>query len=308
MKRPSLAELELRCQKPDYRRVGNWMARRVSRPAALRITWLIAPWGISANMATLAAWACGVAAAAGFGWGTMWGFAAGAALLQIWYLLDHVDGQLARLCGTASLDGVQLDYLMHHTIHLLVPLGIGWGLFARTAEPLWAAGGLVWGLALLLLTLHHDARYKAFTQRLKRVRGLLHVFGGGGARPVPQPSIPRRPLKLVGWVARKACEMHVIVNVLGLAALVQWLVGDGRLLVARTYLAAMVPVSVGVVAWTLGRSLRTGAAEREFAAWYRVPPGRNLIFADGWWHVEPAEECEGGKGKGHDETAGKPAR
>jgi len=290
MKRPSLAELERRCQKPDHRLLGNWMARRVSRPAALRITWLIAPWGISAHTATLAAWGCGMAAAGAFGWGTVWGYMAGAALLQIWYLLDHVDGQLARLRGTASLDGVQLDYLMHHTINLLVPLGIGCGLLVRTAEPLWALGGLVWGVALLLLTLHHDARYKAFIQRLKRVRGLLHVRGGGGARPMPQPSIPRRPLKLLGWAGRKACEMHVILNVLGLTALVQLLVGDTHLLVATTYLAVMVPVSVAVAAGTLVRSLQAGAAEREFSAWYRVPPGRELVFADGWWHVEPARQ------------------
>ena len=58
---------------------------------------------------------------AGLGLACGWIVAAG--LLQLWYLLDHVDGQLARLRGTASLDGVQLDFLMHHTVNLLVPLG-----------------------------------------------------------------------------------------------------------------------------------------------------------------------------------------
>jgi len=87
--------------------------------------------------------------------------------------------------------------------------------------------------------------------------------------------------------------MHVIMNLLGLAALVQWLAGDGHLLVARVYLAVMVPVSVAVVVWTLGRSLQVGAAEREFAAWYGLPPGRELIFAEGWWHVGPAEAERG---------------
>lgn len=219
MQRPSLAELERRCQKPDHRRVGNWMARRISRPAALRITRCIAPWAVSANAATLVAWACGAAAAAALAWGTLGGWLLGAGLLQLWYLLDHVDGQLARLRGTASLDGVQLDYLMHHTINLLVPLGIGLGLFARSAEPLWLLGGLVWGLALLLITLRHDARYKAFVRRLKRVRGQLHVCGGGGGRPEVQPPVPRHPLRLAAWTARKACETHVITNLLGVLAL-----------------------------------------------------------------------------------------
>jgi hypothetical protein len=220
-------------------------------------------------------------------------------MLQLWYLLDHVDGQLARLRGTASLDGVQLDYLMHHTIHLLVPLGIGWGLFARTLEPLWAAGGLLGGLSLLLITLQHDARYKAFTQRLKRLRGKLDVLGGGGGRPSPQPPLPRRPLRLAAWTVRKACEMHVIVNVLALIALGQLLTGDTRLLAGSVYLSAMAPTAAAVAAWTIARSQSRGQAEREFAAWYRVPPGSELIFKDGWWSVLPAENRQTGR---HAET------
>ena len=286
----SLAELERRCQKPDHRRVGNWMARRVTRPAALRITRVVAPYGITANMATLAAWACGVAAAAAFAWGTLWGWIAGAALLQIWYLLDHVDGQLARLRGTASLDGVQLDYLMHHTVNLLVPLGIGAGVFINTLEPLWALAGLIWGVAMLLITLQHDARAKAFIKRLKRVHGRLEAIGGGAARPRPQPPIPRCPLQLLAWTARKACEMHVVINVLTLLALGQILLGDSRLLLASIFLTIITPIAVAVAACDILRSQRRSTTEQEFAAWFRVPPGHELTFRNGWWFIEPAED------------------
>jgi len=313
MKRLPLPELELRCQKPDHRRLGNWMARRVSRPAALRITRVVAPWGISADLATLVAWGTGAAAAAAFGWGTVWGWILGAALLEFWYLLDHVDGQLARLRGTASLDGVQLDYLMHHTLNLLVPLGVGCGLLAATAQPLWAAGGLLWAVSSLLSTLHHDARYKAFIQRLKRLRGQLHVHGGGGGRAggwrsatghpqqahlgarSAQPQPPARPLRLLAWIARKACEMHVVLNVLALVALGQLLAGDGQLLIGRVYLALMAPTAAAVAAWTIFRSQQGGSAEREFAAWFRVPPGHELVFCEGWWIVQPAENRETGE-------------
>ena len=269
MNRFSLDELQRRCQKPDHRQVGNWMARHVSRPAALRITRVVAPSGVSANAVTLAAWGCGAAAACTLAWGTIWGWVAAAVLLQVWYLLDHVDGQLARLRGVASLDGVQLDYLMHHTINLLVPLGMGAGLFVQTAEPLWAVAGLVCGVSLLLITLQHDARYKAFIQRLKRFDGRLEVIGGGGGRPEPQPPIPRTPLRLAAWTARKACEMHVVINVTSLVALVQLAVGDTRLLIAAAYLAATTPVAAAVAGWTLFHSQHVGAAEREFAAWYQ---------------------------------------
>jgi phosphatidylglycerophosphate synthase len=285
MQRPSLGELERRCQKPDSRQLGNWMARRVSRPMALRITWIVAPWPVSANAATLAAWGCGAAAAIAFGWGTVWGWLTGAAALQCWYLLDHVDGQLARLRGTASLDGVQLDYLMHHTVHLLVPIGVGFGLSARSGEPGWLLGGLVWGIALLLITLVHDARYKAFIQRLKRVRGRLYVEGGA-VRPASQPPLPRGRLRRIAWAARKACEAHVTMNVVSALALGQLVLYDVNLVSARWYLAVMAPVAAATATWTIARSQRAQSAEQEFAAWYQVPDGHALVFRDGWWVVE----------------------
>ncbi|MBN2473488.1 MAG: CDP-alcohol phosphatidyltransferase family protein [Pirellulales bacterium] len=292
MKQLPFPEFERRCQKPDHRRLGNWMARHISRPAALRITRVVAPWGVSAHAATLATWGVGIAAAAAFGWGTLWGWVLGAAMLQVWYLLDHVDGQLARLRGTASLDGVQLDYLMHHTVNLVVPLGVGGGLYAQTGEPLWPYVGLLWGLSLLLISLQHDTRYKAFTQRLERVRGHLLVCGGGGGRPEPQPPIPRRPLRLAAWTARKACEIHVILNLLALVAIGQLLLGDRTLTLGRIYLGLAAPIALAVTAWTLGRSLHRGSVEQEFMAWYRVPPGCELVFDEGWWIVQSAQGRE----------------
>ncbi len=282
----SQAEFAARCQKPDHATVGTWMARRIGRPAALHITRVVAPWGVSAHTATLAAWGLACAAAAGLAWGTPLGWLLAAALLQAWYLLDHVDGQLARLRGTTSLDGSQLDYLMHHTVSLLVPLGAGWGLFVGQAEPLWALAGLVWGLALLLITLQHDARYKAFLVRLKRLHGRLEVVGGGASRPTPPPPVPHRPLRLVAWTARKACEMHVVMNLLGLVAVGEWLTADGCLIGGQLWLAALAVAAVGVAAWSLIRSQAQGSTEEEFALWFRPPHGHVLSYRDGWWFVD----------------------
>ena len=292
MKRMSLVELEKRCQKPDHRRIGNWMARRLVRPAALRVTWVVAPWGVSANAATWTAWGVGATAAAVFATGHVVGWVIGALLLQAWYLLDHVDGQLARLRGTASLDGVQLDYLMHHSVNVLVTLGVGWGLFRSSGDPVWMLCGVAWAMALLLLSVHHDARYKAFNQRLKRLRGTLHVRGGAGGRPQAQPSIPRGWLHRLGWIARKSTEMHVIMNLLTLVALVSAGLGDHGLFLARTYVAIASCLTTCTTVWTIFRSQAKQSAETEFSAWYRVPPGQSLVFRDGWWCVEDAQFAE----------------
>ena len=67
-----------------------------------------------------------------------------------------------------------------------------------------------------MVTLQHDARYKAFIVRLKRLHGRLEVLGGGGGRPEPPGPIPANPLRALFWLARKACEMHVVMNCLTL--------------------------------------------------------------------------------------------
>lgn len=290
MTRPTLAQLRERCQKPDHRRVGNWMARRVSRPAALRVTWLVAPWGVSASAATLAAWLVGVGSCAALAWGNVAGWVVAAGLLQLWYLLDHVDGQLARWHGTASLDGVQLDYLMHHTLNLLIPIAAGWGIATVRFEPGWALIGLIAGVGLLLIGLQHDTRYKAFVQRLKRVRGQLLVEGGGGGRPAPTPSVPRKPRQAASFAARKFCEPHVVMNVLSLLAITQWALHDVQLSAGRAYLAVLAAVAATVAVGTVARAHVRHDAEREFARWYRPKEGDALVFRDGWWAVESEQD------------------
>lgn len=323
--RPDLATLSRRCQKLDHRRLGNWMARHVARPAALRITWLVLPWGVSAHAVTLAAWCVGLAAAVLFAGGSAGTWLAAAILLQLWYLLDHVDGQLARYHNTESLDGVALDYLMHHSVHLAVPLGIGQGLAQwgsgmssfSAGDPLVVDGlgfnglglnglmllasslnwsllgpalGALWAMGLLLLALEHDVRYKAFFQRLKLVEGTLLVAGGGGGRPTPPAPLPRSWRRRLAWLARKSCEIHVTMNLLLVVGLLAWLAGDRHLLLGRAYVLLAVPLAA-LTAWvTIVRALGEGRAEAAFSAWFRVPPGSVLVHDGHWWRVEPQSD------------------
>jgi phosphatidylglycerophosphate synthase len=319
MTRPTLAELERRCQKPDYRQVGTWMARRISRPAALRITAVVAPWGVSAAAATLSAWGLATAAACVLGWGTPSAWLVAALLLQLWYLLDHVDGQLARLYGTASLDGAQLDYLMHHTVNLLVPVGAGFGLFVHTTEAWWLVAGLVWGVSLLLITLRHDAGYRSFIARLQQLHGRLEVRGGATwgtfstcRRDGDESTLCAESngtlqtcptiVRLSARLARKACEIHVVMNLLLLVALVQCLVGDAGLWAGRAFVAMSASLAVAVAFWSLARSQAAGHCEQEFAAWFRVPPGHVLLYRDGRWHVQE-EQAGGSEGNGGGQAA-----
>jgi len=294
MSRPSLAELSDRCQKPNHRRVGNWVARRITRPAALPITWLMLPSGISAHAVTLIALGCGMAAAAALAWGTSTGWLTAAIFLQLWYLLDHVDGQVARYRGTDSLDGVQLDYLMHHTINLLVPLGAGFGAFVRSGEPWWLFAGLAWGLGQLVSGLFDDTRYKAFICRLKSLDGELQVVGAG-SREITRPTrLSPNPLKRLVWLARKLSEPHVMMHVLLAVAITQLMLADKSLTVGRLYLAFMAVISSVLAPARIFRSIQRQEAETEFKAWYQLPNDCELEVGKTGWRVTRRKEGKSG--------------
>jgi phosphatidylglycerophosphate synthase len=266
---PTLAELRARVHKGRHREIGNWLARWFARPAAVYGTWLAVRIGISANQVTAAAWLTSMAGAAAIGWGTRGMFVAGVALAHLAFWLDRVDGQVARWRGTASLDGVYLDYLMHHAAILAMGFALGYGLAAHLDDPRWTIAGVAIGGGWTLLGLHNDCRYKAFFQRLKATTASYRVEGGSGGRPSPPSPWPRRGLSALAWPAFKACEPHVVLigltamAVAAIAAPAIWLV------VWRAGVIAMAILAPTLALARIARAAHRGAVEDEFARWFR---------------------------------------
>ncbi len=279
--RPTLFQLRAKVQKGRHREIGNWLARRVARPSAVYGTWAAVRLGASAHQVTCAALLAGLAGPAAIATGTRAGFVGGAALAVAAFWLDHVDGQVARWRGTSSLDGVYLDYLMHHAANLALGFALGYGLAARTGDPRWAAAGFAVAAGWAGLSLHNDCRYKAFFQRLKRETATTYrVDAGSGGRPAPapQPPRPRRGLRALAWPAYKACEPHsVLIGVTALAALAvvrpaAWLA------LWRGGVLAMAAVAPVLAVARSARAVHGKTAETEFAEWFRVVGGN--IAAD----------------------------
>ena len=284
--------LAARCQKPDAHRIGNLYARRIVRPLALRITRVVLPWGVSAHGVTLAAWLVGLAAVGALAVGDVAGWLVAAGLLHLSYLLDHVDGQIARGTNTATLDGVELDYRMHHTLTLLVPTAAGYGLARLVEHDGWLLLGAMWALGCFLLGSEYDVRAKALFQRLKRVQGELRVIGGGGGRPAPAV-LPRPTVaQVAAWTVRKLLEWHVTIQLVTLVALTGLMRGDVAL-PAQCVVGLLGPMALIVASTRLVRQLRRAAAEREFAAWFEPPVEQTLVLREGWWIVEPIEAVHG---------------
>ena len=271
--RPTLADLRARVHKQHHRTIGNGLARRVGRPSAVYGTWLAVRLGLSAHAVTGLALLASVGAAAAIGSGGRRGFIGGVGLAWLAFWLDHVDGQVARWRGTSSLDGVYLDYLMHHVANLTLGFALGYGLAGRSGDPTWAVAGAAIAAGWATLSLHNDCRYKAFFQRLKAAPGAFRVEGGAGGRPAPPMGWPRRGAGVLTYPAFKLCEGHVVlVGLLGLAGLAA--VAPGLWVEAwRWSVRGMMVLAPTLATLRVARSVRAGASEAEFARWFRPIEG-----------------------------------
>ena len=215
----SLKELNRICQKPRYKEVGNWMVRHILRDAALPVTWLLLHTPITANQVTLISLIIGLVGIVFFMFSSPF-FLIGALLLQLWYLLDHVDGQIARYRKTASLTGRFFDFLMHHIIHISILFSLGVYSFFLTGQFLFVLWGFASSVALLAFNLIHDVKYKTFFERLVALEKPFSI------RPPSECKATSGAKEFSGSrkvfsVLHKTCEVHVLMNVLALAALLQ---------------------------------------------------------------------------------------
>ncbi len=198
-------------------------------------------------------------------------FVVGVALAHLAFWLDHVDGQVARWRGTSSLDGVYLDYLMHHASNLVLGFALGYGLAARSGDVRWTIAGFAIGTGWTLLSLHNDCRYKAFFQRLKAATGSYRVDGGSGGRPQPPAPWPRRGLAAITWLTYKACEPHVVLLGLTVMAALALVLPSIWLTLWQNGVIAIAVLSPLLAVARIARSVRRGAVEEEFAKWFRTP-------------------------------------
>ena len=216
----SLKELNQICQKPRYREAGNWMVRHFLRDAALPLTWLLLHTAVTANQVTTASLFLGLLGILLFALPSKALFLTGVALLQIWYLLDHVDGQIARDRKTASLSGRFFDFMTHHIIHGTVFFSLGLYGYQKTGSLFFVIWGFFSSFSIMIFNLTQDAKYKTFFEKLGTLK-TVKVTERGGLQQSPVGEKPS-PLRMIFTTLHKVCEIHVLMNILTVAALLEF--------------------------------------------------------------------------------------
>jgi hypothetical protein len=266
---PTMAELRAKVHKGRHREIGNWLARRIGRPSAVYGTWAAVRLGLSAHQVTLAATLASLGSAVAIGSGNRGGFFLGVLLAHLAFWLDHVDGQVARWRGSAGLDGVYLDYLMHHASTLFLGFGLGYGLAVESGDPRWAAAGFAIETGWTFLSIQNDCRYKAFFQRLKAASGAYRVEGGAGGKPSPPAPWPARGWGMLTWPAFKACEAHVVLIALTILAGLALIAPEAWLASRRWGVRGMAVLAPTLAVARISKAVASRSVDREFDRWFQ---------------------------------------
>lgn len=240
------------------------MARHLIRDAALPITWLLLHTHVTANQVTAFSLLAGILGAGLLALPGTGFFLAGGILLQGWYLLDHVDGQIARYRKTASLTGRFFDFMTHHILHAVIFFSLGFYGLNTTGQGGFVIWGFVTSLSIIVFNVTHDARDKTFVEHLKTFRRLEVLGEEGQEKKASKRSLAHR---CFSWL-HKACEVHVVMNLLTLVALLQTLTqfqGDFRIPLFSFY-GVVVPLVMGS---TLTHRITRRKVDEEFGQLFR---------------------------------------
>lgn len=118
-----------------YKRVDAWWTVLLVDPLASRLVRVVAPYKrITPNILTVIATLIGLVAAVCFAQGSRWWLVIGAVLFHFSFVVDCMDGKIARLNGTGSNFGQWLDYVFDRVRVLACGFALMGGQYARTHQ------------------------------------------------------------------------------------------------------------------------------------------------------------------------------
>jgi CDP-alcohol phosphatidyltransferase-like enzyme len=192
MQRCTLAEI----RELTYKPVDAWWTVMLVDPVASRLVRLVAPYRwITPNRLTGLAMLLGLGAAGCFARQSHLWLVAGALLFHVGFVVDCMDGKIARLNGTGSLFGAWVDFMFDRLRAIICAVALMGGQYARTGDPvyLWLATGVI---SLDLLRYLNSAQMG----KVRAVIRLEQEQAPGYSPPPPGPPAPDPPTTHKQWL------------------------------------------------------------------------------------------------------------
>lgn len=179
--KPSIAELRRVCQPASIvgrRSDEHWAGRLYMRGVSIYVTRAALALGLSADGVTLLMLAVGLAGSTLLFVGGVWPAIGAFVGVQLYLLLDCVDGEVARWNSTESPRGVYLDRISHYLVEATLLVGLGWRAGGGEGA-VWLAVGLGAALAAVLARIETDLVDAA------RAKSGMPAIGDEGSRLRP---------------------------------------------------------------------------------------------------------------------------
>jgi phosphatidylglycerophosphate synthase len=135
---PPVRELEAICggegREPESERNFRTVYAKPIRRISIRFTWLLLHTRLSANQVTVLAILIGIAGALLLAWSDFWPLVIGLVLLQLSFVLDYSDGEIARYQAmqrgeTTGAGGAYLDWIGHYYVPATMTAALAYGAF-----------------------------------------------------------------------------------------------------------------------------------------------------------------------------------
>lgn len=170
----SIKKLREICQNPvEYHNPRSLFENRLWRPFSIYITKLLLFTSLKPNHVTFFMIFWAFLSGLLFSIGTYWYMLAGAIVLAFLYILDAVDGEMARYKKMTSLEGVYLD-LVAHLANIAVPfIGLTIGLYKSNPDITIVLAGLsASAFSVFCLNLQSMKHHVVFRELVKNTQNL----------------------------------------------------------------------------------------------------------------------------------------
>lgn len=121
-------------KKSEKKRKEDILTTLVLRKVSIQITKILILTNVTPNQVTVFSFLIGVLAAYCFSTGQYWWLLGGGILLQLSYIFDLVDGEIARFKGVSSKMGAWLDEVLDRLKEILLFLGLSIGFYTQTGD------------------------------------------------------------------------------------------------------------------------------------------------------------------------------
>jgi hypothetical protein len=168
-----------------YKKKDAWWTVLLVDPVAGQLVRLIAPYRwITPDLLTIVATIVGIGSAVCFALGGRWWLVAGALLFHLSFIVDCMDGKIARLNGTGSIFGGWFDFMFDRLRVFMCTLALFGGQYARTHEPIY-----LWlSTIVIFLDLFRYLNGGQIGKYNRQMNGKIKRARGGPVEPVqPEP-------------------------------------------------------------------------------------------------------------------------